>query len=969
MRYGILGPLTPAVTAGRDRIVLAMLLLHADRVVSVGELIDAVWDEDPPSTARAQLQTCVSRLRRALPAGVIDTDPAGYRIRVGPDELDSLVHARLIARARAEGDAALFHEALALWRGPALVEIESPAVRRAAAVLDEQRAVATEDWIDLELAAGHERELLGELSGLVEEFPLRERLRGQLMVALSRSGRQADALAEYRRIRDVLAGELGIEPGHELRELHQRILGDTLPPAEAAAGPVRCLPRTVGDFTGRAEIVARLLATIDGPGPAIAVIDGMAGSGKTTLALHLAALVGDRYPDAHLFVDLHGHSAEQPLDPAAALLILLRQLGVHAERVPPALVDRLALWRTELARRRVLVLFDNVAASDQIADLLPTAPGSLALVTSRRRMTALDDVRPESLPVLAEPEAIALLARIAGERVSAEPDAAAEVVRRCGGLPLALRLAGARLAHRPSWRVSDLLRRLGGSMLPELAVESRTVAGAFALSFGQLTEPAQRLFRLLGAYPGRSFDALAAAAVADLPLPEAEDLLDDLVDAHLVDEPERGVFRMHDLLHEYAIALCSELSADERRAAVVRALDLEMHAAMMAVPYRISVTLRDLGYPVAMRPDLLAGLADAAERLERTRPALGDFQDAAIAADRPDLVWKVARAAWRFLLDRGYTDDVERIFSTARAVARRAGDRAAQGLAANYLASVYFRQCRLEMAKPLVEECIRLREELGDQIGAAVATCNLATLHNSHGRYAEGAAYAERAQVLYSGSRAVESSMQLDVASFAYSYLGRHAEAINLQRRRLLHLVELGDRFDIAHSLLHLILVRFRAGAIEPALAGRRLRLIQHEMVRLGLHSGECDVLYMLGDVLRSQGRYEEAIAEFVRARELIVAIHDGRMEPIAINGHGQALLESGDPDAALAIFRQGLERSLATTHWYERGRAHLGIGDCLAATDPAGAREHWRQALEVFTEIQVPERYEVERRLVAVAS
>lgn len=594
LRYRILGPLSivgderqVAVTAGRDRIVLTMLLLHPNRIVGASKIKEAVWGSLPPATARNQLQTCVFRLRRALPPDVIFTDRAGYGIRVGPDELDAAVFIRRVEAARSAADPGTalraYREALDLWRGPACAEIDAPPVREAAAMLDEQYTAAVEDWVDLELDGGHARELLASLTALVQRFPLRERLRGQLMLALYRSGRQGDALIEFRRARQVLREELGIEPGTDLRNLHREILNDAVPAdgephresgAEAAgippappggAGAARCLPRTVRDFTGRDDLVARLVTEINGTGPAdpaVLEIDGMAGSGKTTLALHLAALVGNRYPDAHLFVDLHGHSEQAPVQPAAALLVLLRQLGLSAGAIPADLVGRVGLWRTEVARRRMLVVLDDAASSAQVAELLPASARSLALVTSRRRLAGLDGVRLESLPLLTAGEAATLFARIAGERVWAEPAAAAEVVRRCGGLPLAIRLAGARLAQRPRWRVADLARRLGEAALPLLAVENRTVARAFALSYGQLDGATQRFFQVLGGYRGASFDAPAAAALSGLRLERAAELLDELVAGHLIEEPEPGVFRLHDLLREYAAALTGAAFVD-----------------------------------------------------------------------------------------------------------------------------------------------------------------------------------------------------------------------------------------------------------------------------------------------------------------------------------------------------------------------------------------------------------------------
>jgi DNA-binding SARP family transcriptional activator/tetratricopeptide (TPR) repeat protein len=952
------------ITAGRDRIVLAMLLLHADRVVSSTELIQAVWGDDPPPTARGQLQTCVSRLRRALPAGAVVTDPAGYRLRCGAQELDAAQFAQLVADARARRDAGSLRQALDLWRGPALVEFESTPVRRAAAVLDELRAVATEDWADLELAAGNERELLGELAGLVEQFPLRERLRGQLMMALYRAGRQADALAEYRRASQVLRDELGIEPKPELTELHRRILngGDdlTAAPASRRTPPlVRCLPRTIADFTGREAVLARLVGAVErdaAHGPVVLALDGMAGSGKTTLALHLAGLVGDRFPDAHLFVDLHGHSDQHPLDPAAALLILLRQLGVEAERVPPGLPERAALWRSELAGRRALVILDNAASSEQVADLVPAGAGALAVVTSRRRMIGLDGVRPESLPVFTTAEAGTLLARIAGDRVSGEPGEVAELVRRCGSLPLALRLAGARLAHRPRWRVADLLRRMSAG--------NRTLSGTFAFSLQHLAEPARDVFRLLGVYPGRSFDALAVAALAALPLDDAEDLLDELVDVHLVEEPEPGVFRLHDLLGEYAAELAAGLPAERRRAAVTGALDFELHAAVAAAPGRASVVANDLGRDPPQRPDLLAALTDPEARLERNRPSLAALLDAALDAGRPDLAWQLPRAAWRFLWSRGYIDDIAAVFRTARDAAQRAGDHAAEGMALNYLASAYYVRGRYDQARTLLEDCIRLREAAGDKVGLSVTMANLASIYCMQGRYVQAAEVAGRAMRLTPRDNGFYPSSCLDAFSLACSYLGRHAEAIHAERRRLLAAVEAKDAVDTAHALMHVYRLRVRAGVIAPAHAERGLRLVLRQMTRHQFGSGEIDARLEIGDLLRGVRRYDEALAELTAALDQARRRGDIRLEAVVVNTLARTLLESGDPAAAAGHHRSALDLAERTSLLYEQARAHLGLGDCLAQADPPAARAHWDTARDVFTRLQVPDRADAEKRL-----
>jgi len=908
-RYRILGPLRPAVTAGRDRIVLAMLLLHADRVVSVAELVRAVWDEDPPPTARAQLQACVSRLRRALPSGVIDTDPVGYRLRAGPDELDALVFHRLVARARADGDAALFREALDLWHGEALVGIDSRQVRTAATALDEQYGAAVEDWAELELAAGHDRELIGALGPLVERFPLRERLRGRLIRALAGAGRTADALAEFRRAREVLRTELAVEPGPALQDLHRQILSAEPEP------PVRSLPRTVGDFTGRDDAVRRLIRVIDeaGPGsPVIAVIDGMAGSGKTTLALHLAALVGDRYPDAHLFADLHGYGEREPVEPAAALLTLLRQLGVPAKAVPPEPADRVTMWRTELSRRRVLVVLDNAYSSAQLTDLLPTSAGALALVTSRRRLVGLDGAHPESLPVLAAPDALALLARIAGERVWAEPEASAEVVRRCGGLPLALRLAGARLAHRPRWRVADLVRRLGESALPELVVEDRSVADAFTLSYGQLAAPAKRMFRLLGVHPGRLFDAPAAAALAGLPLTDAQDLLDDLIDVHLLDEPEHGIFRLHDLLREFAAALAADLSPAERWAAVEAVLDLQTHTLVgSTLPARRALLDLDLGRPEPGRPDLVAAVADPVARVEWERPQLGAYVDAA-AGTR--YAWWIPRAAWWHLFSRGYNDDLRALFERGLALAERAGDRAGLAVVANYLASAYVRIADFPRALAMLDRALRVQEELGNRRAVATALGNQAGLYLALGRHAECVASgraALRLRALSGDTSPARATLQN--LGGGYEKLGRHAEALYYRRLALFAAIEAGDAVEIAIALNHIQKQRRALGRTSPEMAARYLAVALRLARRNGHRAAEAEVLDERAILLRDLGRYEEATASH---------------------------------EAAIAIMAEASDRLYVATFSYD-----LAVTRALAGDD-AGARTLYRRALRAAREL-----------------
>ncbi|MBB4747459.1 DNA-binding SARP family transcriptional activator [Actinoplanes lobatus] len=955
--------------------MLAMLLLRPGRIVGVGELTEAVWGAEPPATARGQLQTCVSRLRRILPDGVILTDPAGYGIRVDPGDLDSAEFLRLVEEARTaapERARTAYRAALDLWSGPACAEIDAPEVRQAAAMLDERRALAVEDWVDLELAAGQARELLGELAALVDRFPLRERLRGQLMLALFRAGRQADALAEFRRARDTLRDELGIDPGPELQELHRDLLAGSVPAAAARpSAPVdviRCLPRTVRDFTGRSGLVGRLLgevSTADPAGPAILVIDGMAGSGKTTLALHVATLIGDRYPDAHLFVDLQGHSEHDPVDPAGALLVLLRQLGLAADMIPAALVDRVGLWRTELARRRTLVVFDNAASSAQVADLLPTAAGSFAVVTSRRRLAGLDGVHPESLPVLDPDEAITLLERIAGERVRDEPEAAAEVVRRCGGLPLAVRLAGARLAHRPRWRVADLVRRLGDAALPELAVESRTVASAFALSFGQLAECQQRHYRLLGLFPGTLLDAPAAAALTGLPLDEARDLLDELVDVHLLEEPEAGVFRMHDLLREYSALLAEGLPEPERGTAVLAMLNLETHALAAITPPTIESLATFLGKVPDLRPDLRAAITDPAARLELHRPDLGAFLEAAVRAGHPRYAWYIPRAAWYLLFYRGYNEDVVTLHERGLAIAREAGDLDGIAMMANYVASYHYRVADYDRTLEYLQEANAIRVRQGDLRGRTQGLSNLASVLVATGRFAEAVTSAEEAIRLACLARLPISPLcattQLGIA---LRRLGRYEEALRTDRLRLMSARYPGEAHEISGCLMQMQRNKRSLGLSTLSSDRRYLEIALRIVLENSLTPLEAEVRAALGVVLALQGDYEAALAEHRLSVGIADRMNQIRLQQETLADYGDTLRASGDPLAARAAYQRLIDLPRADRHPFFVARALAGIGECAAVSDPEEARRLWARALELFERMGTPERFAVADRL-----
>ncbi|MEU4336376.1 BTAD domain-containing putative transcriptional regulator [Micromonospora lupini] len=988
MRFGILGPLRvggggSTITAGRDRIVLAMLLLRSGRLVPVEELVDAVWEDRPPATARAQLQTCVSRLRRrlgelGLAPETIVTDPAGYGVRTEPSDLDAQVFARGVEAARAAAAAGRlvdartgYRDALALWRGPALGGIPSRSVRRRAQALDEQRLTALEECVDVELRLGRGAELIDELAESVDQHPLRERLRAQLMLALSSVGRQADALAVYREGRRSYADELGIEPGVELQELHQRVLAGDLALAGREArpiAPVRSLPRAIGDFTGRQQTLARLLKDVEA-GARIQLIDGMAGSGKTTLAVHVATALADDYPDAQLYIDLHGHSERTPLTPAVAVATLLRQLGVPAERVPTNQDDRLALWRTELAGRRALLVLDNAATADQVTPLLPNGSHCLILITSRRRLVGVDEGRPSSLPVLDTDEGVELLGHVVGvDRVAAEPEAAAEVVRRCGHLPLAIRLAGARLAHRPRWRIADLAERLSTrpDPLAEFEAGDRSVGRAFALSYAQVSPVAQRAFRLLGLHPGVRFDNAVAAVLAELTLPDAQDLLDELVDAHLVEEAEPGRYRLHDLVREYARTLVAEPErAGERRDAIERLLDHHLHVATAIARKRELTSAYSLIVVAApIRADLVTIVAEQGRAwLDENLALWTALVRLAETEGFLRYCWQLARACWHAQFESGRLDELIETHSAGLRAAEELGDDRAVATMLNYLASAHHRLGNFSESTRVMERSLEIFRRLGLRREYRNTLGNLGTSYAASYEF-------RRAQECYDAARALATRMrdkeslanELNNLSMTLLLWGRADEALGTARRHLGIAREVGDLRRIGNALGHLGMIRHRMGDVRPArrLLGVALRIKR----QVGARFGEGEVLNEIGMMEREAGRPERA-ADLHRAALVAMTEAGDRVAQCGSrNLLARAILDQGDVTSALDLHRRVLADAAALGARYEQAQALEGVARCLMPTDPATARLHLTRALSLLRQIESPDRHEVERLL-----
>ncbi|MDX3575853.1 MULTISPECIES: AfsR/SARP family transcriptional regulator [unclassified Streptomyces] len=614
LRFDVLGPVRARrgeeqlpTGSPQQRALLAALLLREGRTATAGELIDALWGEDPPSQALAAVRTYASRLRKALDPGVLVTESGGYAVRgLGEGALDLAAAQEFAAeadKARAAGDLGRAREtlnrALALWDGEALAGVPGPYAEAQRVRLEEWRLGLLESRLDMDLEQGCHADAVSELTALTAAYPLRERLRELLMLALYRSGRQAEALAVYADTRRLLAEELGVDPRAGLRELQRRILQadpelaePSAPAAEPAVVRVRPaqLPATVPDFTGRAAFVAELsevLAAAGGGGAggvmAVSALAGIGGVGKTTLAVHVAHQARPVFPDGQLYVDLQGAGA-RAAEPETVLGAFLRALGAAESAIPDSLEERAALYRSLLDGRRILVLLDNARDAAQVRPLLPGTEGCAALVTSRVRMVDLAGAHLVDLDVMSPDEALALFTRIVGEeRVASEREAALDVVAACGFLPLAIRIAASRLASRRTWTVSVLAAKLADERrrLDELQAGDLAVKATFELGYGALDAAQARAFRLLGLADGPDVSLRAAAAVLDLPPEDTEDLLESLVDTSLLESAAPGRYRYHDLVRLYARACAErdEQAAGEREVAMSRLLDFYLATA------------------------------------------------------------------------------------------------------------------------------------------------------------------------------------------------------------------------------------------------------------------------------------------------------------------------------------------------------------------------------------------------------
>jgi DNA-binding SARP family transcriptional activator/tetratricopeptide (TPR) repeat protein len=1013
MEFRILGPVEVwggaqrlPIGGSKPRALLAVLLLHGNQVVTTERLVDELWGEAPPTTARNLVQVYVSRLRQALhlrdQGGQVPrlvTRPSGYMLRVEPGELDLQCFEDLTAEARRaavdedlERAAERWYAALALWRGPALAGAASEVLQRTAAPrLEEARLVALEERLEVDLGLGRHVELVGELEALVATHPDRERLRRQLMLALYRSGRQGEALTVYRDTRQRLVEELGLEPSPSLQELERAILrgdpaiGPTLP-AGVEAGrrpplpPGPCLlPPDIDDFTGRQAAVAqvqRLLERERATAIVISAIAGKAGVGKTALAVRVAHRLRPRFPDGQLYVNLRGAEA-QVLDPAEVLAGFLRALGIEGARIPEGLEERVRQYRSRLADRRVLVMLDDAASEAQVRPLLPGSQGCAALVTSRARLSGLEAAHPLTLDVLDPDQAVELLAKLAGSgRVTTEPEAAQLIVQLCGWLPLAVRIAGARLAGRPHWRLALLAERLGDERrrLDELTTGDLEVRASVALSYRGRADQERRLFRLLGLLKAPSFPAWVAAALLDIRLAEAEQLLERLVDAQLVeaagqDQVGQLRYRLHDLLRVYARErLELEEPTEAQRASLERVLQAYLALAEQAdALLEPSAVNHYGGDPVRGPRDHPAATFvehDPLGWLAAEHASLVAAVDQGCDAGLGEPSWRLATALVSFFGARAHWDDWQHTHTIALAAARRTGDRDAQGRVLGSLADLYVARNRFDEASRCLEQSLVAFRETGNRRGELQSLAGLGAIDRRQGRFDDTVTRLEQS---LSGFRELgwpggEAEALFELGE-AYREQGRlEAAAVCLEQSlRLMRAV--GDRLWEAPILRSLALTHCAQGRFGEAMAS-----LEHSLALTrasGDHHGEAYVLQSLGEVHRIQGCLEEAGSCLERSLALARATGDRAAEAYVMHSLGEVRLEQGRLEEAAGC----LEWSLAV--FYERGlrqweaRVLSSLGTLLAAKgEQAAAGTAWQSALAIFRELGMPEAAEVAARL-----
>ncbi|SCD34580.1 DNA-binding transcriptional activator of the SARP family [Streptomyces sp. BpilaLS-43] len=981
--FRILGPLEASVDGARLSLggavqerVLSVLLLEPGRVVPMPRLVEAAWGDDPPATASHQVRKAVSDLRRRIPGdGVISTEGSGYRITVTAAQLDLLEFNDRIRAAeqalredRRPEAAAELEAALALWHGAVLSGQGGSVIESAATALEERRLVATEELFDLRLGLGLSSELVADLRTVVSAHPLRETFHGQLMLALYRTGRKAEALNEYARIREFLADQLGVDPGPPLTRLYEDILRDEpglvlpQPPTAAVqesppAPPARIctLPQPLTDFTGRTKEVAELLRCVDAADGSdarsarVVAVDGMGGSGKTSLAVWAAHQLADRFPDGQLYVDLRGFTPgeQPPVSPGTALDHLLRSFGVSDERIPSDTEARANLWRATVAGRRLLLLLDNAAHAEQVTPLLTASPGCLVLITSRSRLLDLDGVSWVSVGLMTPQDSAALVAATLGaDRVEAEPESAAELAELCGHLPLALRIATARLRNRSSWTLRYLAERLRDETrrLDELRSPQRSVAATLHLSYMALDVRQRAAFRTFGLHPSTGIDVHSAAALLGTDVHDAESTLEFLLDMRLVQQPGVGIYTLHDLVRTFARSLCGPATAEQDAAAVERLLGYYLTATDVACQILFpGREQRGTGIPAHEGSLPPCPDAEAARAwFDREHGGLLAAVSLAELHGLPRHTVCLTRNLSFHLNARGQFDDLWNVCRTALAAVRGLDDPQLLCVTLANVGVACWKVGRFESGLEAAQEARDVAVALGDRHIQAHSESTIGLLTSMLGRYEEALTLLSeavaRSAKLGAGRAEAEG---LSTLSTLYEKWGRYAEAAETARRSLEISRSIGYHANLIMSLTDLAFAQVGLGELEEAdenlAQARRLSELRTAPGDVGL------VLALSARVAHARGRTTEAEGFALRALELArtgaTPVRLAEVENLI--GHLRCAL--GDHQSAVVLHRHARQAAVEMGFRSEEASALAGLAQALEALGDTETADGYR--------------------------